>query len=154
MIRESIDEQAPQGLGGWLALWGFGMIMTVIFFAVQFVQAIQADSSFDIVFSAILIAVTFYLIYLYFAKKQAFPKLAITLISLNLLLCIFDFLTEPDTLRDLVRGFGQAVIWIPYLMISKRVKATFINPGLWPSQKASPPAMETKRHVSERQIIQ
>ncbi len=154
MTQEFTGKKAPTGLGGWLILWGFGMIIATILFAIQFIQAVQSDASIEMILSAFAVAITLYLIYLYFAKKKAFSKFAITLISLSLLLALFDFLTEPDTFRELFRAFGQAAIWIPYLLISKRVKATFINPGLMPWRKVSRPVMEIRRQFDERQINQ
>lgn len=39
-------------------------------------------------------------------------------------------LTTGDTMGDLTRGILPVVIWIPYFLLSQRVKNTFLNPPI------------------------
>jgi hypothetical protein len=34
---------------------------------------------------------------------------------------------DPDTVKELMRSLFMVVVWVPYILASKRVKATFIN---------------------------
>jgi len=78
-----------------------------------------------------------YLVYLYFSKKILFPKFFIwvvvgTLVALLLSgvsgkILFPNSMFDPDTLKEVGRSAVSALIWVPYMMLSKRVKATFVN---------------------------
>jgi Protein of unknown function (DUF2569) len=79
-----------------------------------------------------------YMAYLFFSKKIAFPKWYISLAVFSLAFIIADAfavkLAAPsaqvfngDTVNELMRGFFMVLIWVPYMLKSKRVKATFVN---------------------------
>ena len=34
---------------------------------------------------------------------------------------------DPDTLNTLIRSIICGIVWVPYMLVSKRVKATFIE---------------------------
>ena len=87
--------------------------------------------------SAIIIA-WIYIGYLFFKKKKSFPKWYIGIILFTFVYTIFDAFTiklvlpseplfDPDTLKSLARLSVMAAIWIPYMLVSKRVKATFLK---------------------------
>jgi hypothetical protein len=90
----------------------------------------------EIVLNCGLIISWIYAIYLFFQKKSAFPSVYIVIAACSLVFIILDALAiaavlpgEPvfdaDTSKELFRGFISAFIWIPYMRMSKRVKATF-----------------------------
>lgn len=75
---------------------------------------------------------------LYFTKRKAFPKVYIAIVLFSLTFIILDAIavnavlpTEPvfdsATARQVGRTLITALIWIPYMLLSKRVKATFIR---------------------------
>jgi hypothetical protein len=79
----------------------------------------------------------FYLLVLFFRKSPLFPKVFIALILGSLVFILVDTLAvsvvlpnEPlfdaDTVGELARSLVAATIWIPYMLISKRVKNTFV----------------------------
>lgn len=85
-----------------------------------------------------------FVLYLFVKKRKSLPKwwitfelytLAITFIvplfyylyavsALNLSVAYTDFF-EPGELRMLIKSVLSSCIWIPYMLVSKRVKATF-----------------------------
>jgi len=76
--------------------------------------------------------------YLFFSKKKLFPKCYIGILLFTLLYGLIDALAikavlpsepifGPDTTKELVRTLIQMLIWVPYMLKSKRVKVTFVN---------------------------
>jgi hypothetical protein len=73
---------------------------------------------------------------LFFSKKAGFPKLYIGIVLFSLAFIIFDAVAiksvlpdEPifnsETAKQIARALVSALIWIPYMLRSKRVSATF-----------------------------
>ena len=92
----------------------------------------------EMFFNAVLIAATIYAIYLFFNKRREFPNLYVWITAGGFVFVIVDALLiklvapqlpifDPDTLKELARGAFGVCIWIPYMNVSKRVKATFVN---------------------------
>lgn len=78
------------------------------------------------------------LVVLFFQKRKIFPKLAIFYLLANLAFVVGDTLVaaqipavaqqdNTSTVKEIVRGVVGAAIWIPYFLISKRVKGTFVR---------------------------
>jgi len=78
------------------------------------------------------------LLVLYFRKSWRFPRLCIGYLVANLAFIVGDaFATsfvmpggaifDPATLQQLGTALVGALIWIPYLLVSKRVKSTFVR---------------------------
>lgn len=92
----------------------------------------------NLTYMFIIICANTALIYLFFSKNYIFPKayiitagIAIIFIPINSWLLTFPCPYEPtfdsDTVRDLGRGLVSACIWFPYMLLSKRVKNTFVK---------------------------
>lgn len=86
---------------------------------------------------AMLIA-SLYLIYLFFSKHYWFPRAYITVLIISIVYVLLDswlvtllFVEQPLVDRavwiDLVRLLITGCIWIPYLLMSKRVRNTFVE---------------------------
>ncbi len=151
------------GLRGWLALLGLGVVvgpLRIIFFAFTSFSDIYAEGTWsflttegspvynafwapvligEIAFNACLFILSVYAAYLFFTKKQNFPKVYIAILTLVLVTIPLDAwlaskvlpdepLFDDDTIKELVRSAVAFIIWVPYLIRSKRVKATFIEP--------------------------
>ncbi len=84
------------------------------------------------------VVVWVFIAFLFFSKKSAFPKWFIGMILFTLCFIVVDAISlksvlpnEPvfdaDTLREVTRTAIATLIWVPYMLVSKRVKATFVN---------------------------
>ena len=101
----------------------------------------------EIVFNAIMVIACIYLIYLYFSKHYLFPKVFIALMVVSLVFIPLDAwlvtfilpdepMFDPDTTKEFGRTVIASLIWIPYMLVSKRVRATFVEKR--PVQDAEP----------------
>lgn len=92
--------------------------------------------SFELVGATSFIVAQFLLLTLFFRRSRWFPKAYVWVAALNLPYLLADvWLTsyilpeEPmfdvDTRREIGRAMGAVVVWIPYMLISKRVRNTF-----------------------------
>ena len=108
---------------------------------------------FETLFNSLIILASCYLIYLYFSKHYIFPKIYIAIMSLSLIFIPFDAwllsfvmpdepMFDAETTKQFVRTLVAAVIWVPYMLISQRVKATFVEkrPNDISQQDVSSPA--------------
>ena len=85
-----------------------------------------------------MILVWIFIDYLYFSKKKVFPNWYIGIIVFSLAFVIIDTLVihfafpdagafSTDTIMNIARSMTAALIWIPYMLVSRRVKATFVK---------------------------
>ena len=85
-----------------------------------------------------LILVWLYMAYKFFTKSRDFPKWYIGIAVFSLVFIVADAFVvklvlpnkpvfDPDTIKELVRSVIMVVVWVPYMLVSKRVKATLIN---------------------------
>jgi hypothetical protein len=92
----------------------------------------------EIIFNLLNIAGSLLLLYLFFNRKKTFPGWYIGLMLFSLIGIFVDAVLsgfifpeepmfDPDTTSELVRALVGASIWIPYMLMSVRVKNTFIR---------------------------
>ena len=92
----------------------------------------------EILINSVMILAWLYMAYLFFSKKSSFPKWYIGLAIFSLLFILADAFTvklvlpnepafDPDTIKEVMRSLIMVVIWIPYMLLSERVKVTFIK---------------------------
>lgn len=81
---------------------------------------------------SVLVAVCF------FQKRKIVPRLMIAFLLVNLLLVAADYFVtdllpsvasqkDPGAMKELARALIAAAIWVPYFVLSKRVKGTFVR---------------------------
>ncbi|WNO11270.1 DUF2569 domain-containing protein [Teredinibacter sp. KSP-S5-2] len=92
----------------------------------------------EIAFNTIMVAASVYLIYLFFSKHYLFPKLYIGIVAASLIFIPLDAwivtkvfpgepMFDPETTKEFMRSLIASVIWVPYMLVSKRVQATFVE---------------------------
>jgi hypothetical protein len=152
----------PRGIGGWLILPAIGIVLTPIALTVGIITDILpvfgADVwpvlttpgspayhplwkpliIFELVADLLLVAVSIYLLVLFFGKKRRLPKVMIAWLVAMVVVQVVDMLlamqipaaadtTESSDYRDLIRSVIACAIWAPYFAVSRRVKNTFVG---------------------------
>ena len=93
---------------------------------------------FESVYNSLMLVALLYLIYLFFSKHYLFPGvyIAVTLISVVIIpldawlgsfVITDEPMFDPVTAKEFARSIIAAAVWVPYMLVSKRVKATFVN---------------------------
>jgi hypothetical protein len=143
----------PYGIGGWLIVVLIGLIITTVrlsYFSLTEILPLFStidslgDPTLTVLLTIEFIANIFFstaaliLIILMFVKHRLFPKLMIGFYVINLVFIITDLLlassseiiqqngVDPSSYKELIRTIVGAFVWIPYFLVSKRVKNTFI----------------------------
>jgi hypothetical protein len=141
------------GLGGWLALLGFGLVSGML---KSLVKTMQSWSSVDAVvfqtlptfaYGGLILEGVWLLLFmsaiiLFFKKSRKFPPNFILLLITSIVMPFIIFLwvrltlpnrfeiTQlfgPEEIGQMIAGLISAILWIPYILKSKRVVNTFIN---------------------------
>lgn len=92
----------------------------------------------EMIVNIILLLLWIFVGFLFFLKKRIFKTYYMGLLAFTLLFIIVDALAykavlpdepifDPDTIKEISRSVVACAIWIPYMLVSKRVKATFIR---------------------------
>ncbi len=92
----------------------------------------------EIAINGALVIAWIFVAFLFFSKKRVFPKWYIGMLLFTLALILVDAMAvkavlpnEPvfdsETTKELGRSLVVCLIWIPYMLTSKRVKATFVK---------------------------
>ncbi|NQU28638.1 MAG: DUF2569 domain-containing protein [Candidatus Marinimicrobia bacterium] len=92
----------------------------------------------EMLFNSGLILAWLYIAYKFFTRSRDFPKWYVSLAVVSLVFVIADAFViklvlpsepifNPNTIKELMHSVIMVVIWVPYMFVSKRVKATFTN---------------------------
>jgi len=92
----------------------------------------------EMIVNIVFLVTWLYIAFLFFTKKKLFKKVYIAMLVLSLLFIFLDAVSirlilpdepifDPDTTKELIRGLIAVLIWVPYVLVSKRVKLTFVN---------------------------
>lgn len=92
----------------------------------------------EFVANLLLLIASIYALYLFFSRHYKFPNFYICLIFISFLVVLLDAIIlsnlipeaeafNQSTIMELVKAIIRMCIWIPYLLVSVRVKNTFIE---------------------------
>ena len=76
--------------------------------------------------------------YHFFMKTRLAPRLLMMWFGFSAVFVLIDFFVanlipavaahdDPDSTKEVIRALVAAIIWVPYFLVSKRVKATFVE---------------------------
>ena len=146
----------PKGLGGWLVLVGLGLVSSIligILEGLNFADNVDLANRLGGAQGGVLVAETignlltlvFYAVatLLFLQKSRHFPGVFIVLTIANAIYIFADLIAvwtffrlyftaeNPFWSRDTIRSVGRAIVgiclWVPYMLMSVRVKNTFVN---------------------------
>lgn len=92
----------------------------------------------EMIVNAGIFAVSLYLIYLFFSRHYLFPRFFIGLVLASVIVIPLDAwlvtfvlphepMFDPETTREFARVLVFGFIWVPYMLVSRRVRATFVE---------------------------
>lgn len=138
------------GINGWLLIPAIGLLLGPLFtgFGIMLLASVgssisaqlEADSpgysrfvAWEIGLSACLLLLQVLLAVAFFLRKRSVPRLMVCFLLLNLMLTIVNALLawnvfgelSREFINDIIRATMLALVWIPYFLLSRRVKATF-----------------------------
>ena len=94
--------------------------------------------TFEVMGNALFVVFDLVLIYLFFTKSHRFPYLFIAFIVANVVFVVSDYFVaglipavaaqkDTESIREMIRAVSTAIIWVPYFLVSQRVKNTFVR---------------------------
>ena len=92
----------------------------------------------ELLINCLLVVAWVCIAFLFFTKRKLFPKTYIGILAFTVSFILVDTVAvglvipdiemfDPDTVKELGKAAVTAAIWIPYTMVSERVKATFVR---------------------------
>jgi uncharacterized membrane protein YfcA len=125
-----------RGLEGWLLLVGFGWTALTVpgspAYHRLWAPLLIAETGLNI----LLLTGSVVCLLLFFRKRRIFPRVAIAWLLVGALAPVLGLVmtravpgveVETAEIREAVQGGLGAIIWIPYFLESKRVRATFVE---------------------------
>jgi transglutaminase-like putative cysteine protease len=149
-------EASPSGIGGWLALVAVALVLRPVFLIVNLVlhganyfsqrvwlsvtvpgqqnysPAFGPMLAFEVVANILMIVLSLLALTLFIQKRRRFPTVMITLLALAAGFAAIDtwvarsIPSSSHSLKAAAQSLGAACIWIPYFLVSRRVKNTFV----------------------------
>ena len=94
----------------------------------------------EIIFNLAFLALDIWLLVLLFSKDWRFPKVFVGFAVLNLVFILLDSIlgnqipavaaaSGDGSAKEIGRGLIMVAVWVPYMLVSQRVKNTFVKPA-------------------------
>jgi hypothetical protein len=160
-VSMATSQAGPSGIGGWLYVVAVGLCVAPIRIGAEIVKGLRPFDPAtwhaittpgtrayhplfgplivgELVVNAALFIWAGVLLYLFFAKRRAFPIMMIMFLvtralfqaadlGVALMIPITAARIGPEVYGALAAGILIALIWVPYFITSRRVEATFIR---------------------------
>ncbi|MFG0256581.1 MAG: DUF2569 domain-containing protein [Phycisphaerales bacterium JB043] len=134
-------------IGGWLILPAIGMILGPVLGLISLIAALALFDrvqraglgglfAFEIVVDVLVLSYAIVVAVMFYRKKRVVPVLIVVMLGANIVIAgvLMGIELGMDaerfalqSARQLVGGVIAGAIWIPYFLVSKRVKATFVR---------------------------
>jgi hypothetical protein len=145
-----------EGIGGWLILIAIGLVLSPLYIlgsavstdlrvlmkpgateALGAYPGLQGFIEIELLLNLVSVAFLVILNILFFTKRSRFPSLFALFMGFQVLVVVADAIVahiivpnlplSPDAAAGIFRPIVGAAIWIPYMFVSRRVKATFVR---------------------------
>lgn len=144
-----------EGIGGWLILVALGRLLdpltilrTILTVNIPFLfgqrfelyltshRASAVLGGFELVTNSVFFLASLFLIYLFFARKRSFPGVIIAFFVTGVVTAAMDVmcvhalhpnLNLQSSYLRVARISITACVWVPYFLVSRRVKLTFVR---------------------------
>ena len=141
----------PKGLGGWMIFPVMGSFLSPVQLALGLPESLNAMTTADfagasggfkafvaaeIIVHIVMLGLWIYAIVLLLGRKSRFPRILIALLAAALAINIADLAIaagvfnsklDPQDGKVLARSLVGCLIWIPYMLRSRRVRNTFVE---------------------------
>ncbi|MBU2982053.1 DUF2569 domain-containing protein [Lentibacter algarum] len=160
-MTDAPTPRPPLPIGGWLVLLAIGIVLSPFVLLIQVVplySALFSDSTYallttpssefyhamwkpllwsEMIFNGLFICAAIWIAYLFFNRKERFPKAYTVIAVFSLVFILGDAyaitlilpnepMFDPETAKQLLRGVFTLCVWCPYVLISQRSKDTFM----------------------------
>ena len=148
-IAKTPSRSAPRGIGGWLLVPAFATLIAPILLGLSSWEsalvlaqlerarpAVRAFAAGEFLAQVSLLVGWTYALILLWNHRARYPLLFIVLSVAEVVVQVGDMLIATYWFRvptavihtgDLIRGLFGCVIWIPYMLMSERVRNTFVK---------------------------
>lgn len=155
MEEQNTKTTSKEGIGGWLILVLIALIVTPLRLSFTLIKdfiplfkSMPSLAAFPELQTMIYVETFGNIIFIVFSivllivmvnKDRRFPLLVIIFYVSNLIFVVGDaiiasqievlssFVNTGDSMKEIARSFVGTVIWVPYMLLSSRVKNTFVK---------------------------
>lgn len=153
VLDKERDFKKYDSIGGWLILLAIGLVFLPLRIISEIANVNKVLENRELlsafpkletylhnstIVNYLLLAFSIYILYVFFKKQALFPKLFIGYLVLGIVTTVVDASIASsifgkeidisvDILKEIFTSILGAAIWIPYMLMSKRVKGTFIQ---------------------------